>query len=175
MIKAVFPGSFDPPTNGHLDIIQRASKLFDNLDVVISVNPNKQYMFSEQERLEMLSQLLKDYKNVQIHVWEGLIVNYAKEHGAKVLIRGIRSANDFSYEFELAHMNQNLNPQIETMFLPSKEKWGVVKSSSIKELALFGGDISRMVPPLVEEALKKKLNNNKNKQMGKNILCRIDL
>ena len=161
MIKAVFPGSFDPPTNGHLDIIQRASKLFDNLDVVISVNPNKQYMFSEDERLEMLSQLLKDYKNVQIHVWEGLIVNYAKEHGAKVLIRGIRSANDFSYEFELAHMNQNLNPQIETMFLPSKEKWGVVKSSSIKELALFGGDISRMVPPLVEEALKKKLNNNK--------------
>lgn len=163
MIKAVFPGSFDPPTNGHLDIIQRASKLFDNLDVVISVNPNKQYMFSEDERLEMLSQLLKDYKNVQIHVWEGLIVNYAKEHDAKVLIRGIRSANDFSYEFELAHMNQNLNPQIETMFLPSKEKWGVVKSSSIKELALFGGDISRMVPPLVEEALKKKLNNNKNK------------
>lgn len=163
MIKAVFPGSFDPPTNGHLDIIQRASKLFDNLDVVISVNPNKQYMFSEDERLEMLSQLLKDYKNVQIHVWEGLIVNYAKEHSAKVLIRGIRSANDFSYEFELAHMNQNLNPQIETMFLPSKEKWGVVKSSSIKELALFGGDISRMVPPLVEEALKKKLNNNKNK------------
>ena len=157
MIKAVFPGSFDPPTNGHLDIIQRASKLFDDVDVVISVNPNKNYMFSEQERLQMLSTLLKDYKNVQIHVWEGLIVNYAKETGAKVLIRGIRSSNDFSYEFELAHMNQNLNPQIETMFLPSKEKWGVVKSSSIKELALFGGDISRMVPPLVVDALKKKL------------------
>ncbi len=157
MIKAVFPGSFDPPTNGHLDIIQRASKLFDDVDVVISVNPNKQYMFSEQERLDMLSELLKDYKNVQVHLWEGLIVNYAKETGAKVLIRGIRSSNDFSYEFELAHMNQNLNPQIETMFLPSKEKWGVVKSSSIKELALFGGDISRMVPPLVVEALKKKL------------------
>ena len=157
MIKAVFPGSFDPPTNGHLDIIQRASKLFDDVDVLISVNPNKNYMFSEQERLEMLKQLLKDYKNVQIHVWEGLIVNYAKETGAKVLIRGIRSTNDFAYEFELAHMNQNLNPQIETMFLPSKEKWGVVKSSSIKELALFGGDISRMVPPLVVDALKKKL------------------
>lgn len=157
MIKAVFPGSFDPPTNGHLDIIQRASKLFDNVDVVISVNPAKQYMFSEQERLEMLQELLKDYENVQVHLWEGLIVNYAKEHGAKVLIRGIRSANDFSYEFELAHMNQNLNPQIETMFLPSKEKWGVVKSSSIKELAMFGGDISRMVPPLVVTALKKKL------------------
>ena len=157
MLKAVFPGSFDPPTNGHLDIIQRASKLFDDVDVLISVNPNKKYMFSEQERLEMLQELLKNYKNVQIHVWEGLIVNYAKEVGAKVLIRGIRSSNDFSYEFELAHMNQNLNPQIETMFLPSKEKWGVVKSSSIKELALFGGDISRMVPPLVETELKKKL------------------
>ena len=157
MIKAVFPGSFDPPTNGHLDIIQRASKLFDDVDVLISVNPNKNYMFTEQERLAMLQELLKNYKNVQIHVWEGLIVNYAKEVGAKVLIRGIRSSNDFSYEFELAHMNQNLNPAIETMFLPSKEKWGVVKSSSIKELALFGGDISRMVPPLVEAELKKKL------------------
>ena len=158
MIKAVFPGSFDPPTNGHLDIIQRASRLFDDVDVVISVNPSKQYMFSEQERLDMLKELLKDYKNVQVHLWEGLIVNYAKEHGAKVLIRGIRSSNDFSYEFELAHMNQNLNPQIETMFLPSKEKWGVVKSSSIKELAMFGGDISRMVPPLVVNALKNKLS-----------------
>ena len=157
MIKAVFPGSFDPPTNGHLDIIQRASKLFDDVDVVISVNPNKQYMFTESERLDMLKELLKDYKNVQVHLWEGLIVNYAKENGAKVLIRGIRSSNDFSYEFELAHMNQNLNPQIETMFLPSKEKWGIVKSSSIKELASFGGDISRMVPPLVVDALKKKL------------------
>ena len=157
MIKAVFPGSFDPPTNGHLDIIQRASKLFDELDVLISVNPNKKYMFTEQERLQMLQTLLKDYKNVQIHIWEGIVVNYAKQVGAKVLIRGIRSTNDFSYEFELAHMNQNLNPAIETMFLPSKEKWGVVKSSSIKELALFGGDISRMVPPLVEAELKKKL------------------
>ena len=157
MIKAVFPGSFDPPTNGHLDIIHRASKLFDNLDVLISVNPNKQYMFSEQERLDMLTTLLKDYKNVQIHVWEGLIVNYAKQVGANVLIRGIRSINDFSYEFELAHMNQKLNPEIETMFVPCKEKFGIVKSSSIKELAMFDGDISRMVPPLVEKALKSKL------------------
>ena len=105
----------------------------------------------------MLTTLLKDYKNVQIHVWEGLIVNYAKKVGANVLIRGIRSINDFSYEFELAHMNQKLNPEIETMFLPCKEKFGIVKSSSIKELAMFDGDISRMVPPLVEKALKSKL------------------
>lgn len=156
MIKAVFPGSFDPPTYGHLDIIQRASSLFDNVDVVISVNPEKNYLFSEDERKDMLNQLVKDYPNVTVHTCNGLIVNYAKQIGAKVLIRGIRSTNDFSYEFDLAHMNQNLNPEIETLFLPTKVKYAIVKSSSIKELAKFGGDISRMVPSIVEEQLKKK-------------------
>ena len=120
MVKAVFAGSFDPPTNGHLDIIQRASSLFDSIDVVISVNPEKKYLFTQEERQEMLKELLKGYKNVQVHLWQGIIVNYAKKVGAKVLIRGIRSNNDFSYEFDLAHMNQNLNPEIETLFLPTK-------------------------------------------------------
>ena len=161
MIKAVFAGSFDPPTNGHLDIIQRTSKLFDEIDVLISVNPEKKYMFSEEERLSLLTELVKDYKNVQVHIWKGLIVNYAKDNGANVLIRGIRSTNDFAYEFDLAHMNQNLNPGIETLFVPTKEKYAIVKSSSIKELAMFGGDISRMVPKIVETALKKKLKENK--------------
>lgn len=156
MIKAVFPGSFDPPTYGHLDIIQRASSLFDNVDIVISVNPDKTYLFSEEERKAMLQELVKEYPNVTVHVCNGLIVNYAKQIGAKVLIRGIRSTNDFSYEFDLAHMNQNLNPEIETLFLPTKVKYAIVKSSSIKELAKFGGDISRMVPKNVEEQLKKK-------------------
>lgn len=156
MIKAVFAGSFDPPTNGHLDIIQRASRLFDEIDVVISVNPGKKYLFSEEERLNMLNELVKGYKNVSVHTCNSLIVNYAKQSGAKVLIRGIRSTNDFAYEFDLAHMNQNLNPEIETFFLPTKEKYAIVKSSSIKELAMFGGDISRMVPELVEKALKNK-------------------
>lgn len=156
MIKAVFAGSFDPPTNGHLDVIERASKYFENLDVVVSVNPQKHYMFSAEERLKMLSELVKDYKNVNVHICDELIVNYAKNVGAEVLVRGIRSAIDFSYEFELAQMNQNLNPEIETIFLPTKEQFAIVKSSSIKELAMFGGDISRMVPPLVEKALKEK-------------------
>lgn len=156
MIKAVFAGSFDPPTNGHLDIIERTSKLFDTIDVVVSVNPNKKYMFSEEERLFMLNELLKDYKNIQVHACKELIVNYAKKVDARVLIRGIRSTIDFSYEFELAHMNQNLNPDIETFFVPTKEKYAIVKSSSIKELAMFGGDISRMVPPLVEKMIKEK-------------------
>lgn len=156
MVKAVFAGSFDPPTNGHLDIIQRASKLFDSVDVVVSVNPEKKCMFDENERLSMIGELIKNYKNVSVHAYKGLIVNYAKQVGASVLIRGVRSTNDFGYEFDLALMNQNLNPEIETVFLQSKEKYAIVKSSSIKQLAQFGGDISRMVPEIVEKALREK-------------------
>lgn len=156
MVKAVFAGSFDPPTNGHLDIIKRASGLFESVDVVVSVNPEKHTMFSEEERVQFLKELIMPFNNVSVHSYKGIIVNYAKEVGAKVLVRGVRSANDFGYEFELALMNQNLNPDIETVFLQSKEKYAIVKSSSIKQLAQFGGDISRMVPPSVAEALSKK-------------------
>ena len=156
MVKAVFAGSFDPPTNGHLDIIKRASGLFESVDVVVSEKKKKKTMFSEEERVEFLKDLIKPFKNVSVHSYKGIIVNYAKEVGAKVLVRGVRSANDFGYEFELALMNQNLNPDIETVFLQSKEKYTIVKSSSIKQLAQFGGDISRMVPPIVAEALSNK-------------------
>lgn len=156
MVKAVFAGSFDPPTNGHLDIIKRVSGLFESVDVVVSVNPEKHTMFSEEERVQFLKELIKPFNNVSVHSYKGIIVNYAKEVGAKVLVRGVRSANDFGYEFELALMNQNLNPDIETVFLQSKEKYAIVKSSSIKQLAQFGGDISRMVPSSVAEALSKK-------------------
>ena len=159
MIKAVFAGSFDPPTNGHLDIIERSSALFDSIDVVVSVNPEKKYLFSDEERLEMLKTLVAKYKNVSVHLYKGLIVNYAKLNGANVLIRGVRSTNDFAYEFELASMNQNLNPGIETIFLQSKEKYSIVKSSSIKQLAQFGGDISRMVPEIVAKALLEKYSD----------------
>ena len=156
MVKAVFAGSFDPPTNGHLDIIKRAAGLFESVDVVVSVNPEKHTMFSEDDRVAFLKELIKPFKNVSVHSYKGIIVNYAKEVGAKVLVRGVRSANDFGYEFELALMNQNLNPEIETVFLQSKEKYTIVKSSSIKQLAQFGGDISRMVPPIVAKALSNK-------------------
>ncbi len=159
MVKAVFAGSFDPPTNGHLDIIKRASGLFESVDVVVSVNPEKHTMFSEEERVQFLQELIKLFRNVSVHSYKGIIVNYAKQVGAKVLVRGVRSANDFGYEFELALMNQNLNPDIETVFLQSKEKYAIVKSSSIKQLAQFGGDISRMVPPIVAEALSNKYKN----------------
>ena len=159
MVKAVFAGSFDPPTNGHLDIIKRASGLFESVDVVVSVNPDKKTMFTEEERVAFLKELIKPFNNVSVHSYKGIVVNYAKEVGAKVLVRGVRSANDFGYEFELALMNQNLNPDIETVFLQSKEKYAIVKSSSIKQLAQFGGDISRMVPDIVAQALSNKYKN----------------
>ena len=159
MVKAIFAGSFDPPTYGHLDIVQRASKLFDSIDIVVSVNPEKHYMFNENERLSMLKELTKDYTNVSVHSYKGLIVNYAKKVEASVLIRGVRTFTDFAYEFDLALMNQNLNPEIETIFLQSKEQYTIVKSSSIKQLAQFGGDISRMVPSIVEKALVQKYKN----------------
>ena len=109
----------------------------------------------------MVEELTSDLDNVTVHVYTGLVVNYAKKIGANVLIRGVRSTNDFAYEFDLAHMNQNLNPHIETLFIPTKEKYAIVKSSSIKELARFGGDISRMVPKIVEKALKDKIKKEK--------------
>lgn len=158
MSIAVFPGSFDPPTNGHLNIIQRASTMFDSIDVVIAVNSEKKYLFSQEERFSMLKELVKPYKNVTVHTWEGLIVNYAKKTGAKILLRGIRNTIDFSYEFELSLMNHNLNNEIETLFIPTDQKYLLLKSSSIKELARFGGNISEMVPPFVEDALRKKYN-----------------
>ena len=158
MSIAVFPGSFDPPTNGHLNIIQRASTMFDSIDVVIAVNSEKKYLFSQEERFSMLKELVKPYKNVTVHIWEGLIVNYAKKTGARILLRGIRNTIDFSYEFELSLMNHNLNNEIETLFIPTDQKYLLLKSSSIKELARFGGNVSEMVPPLVEDALRKKYN-----------------
>lgn len=158
MSIAVFPGSFDPPTNGHLNIIQRASTMFESIDVVIAVNSEKKYLFSQEERLSMLKELVKPYKNVTVHTWEGLIVNYAKTTGARILLRGIRNTIDFSYEFELSLMNHNLNNEIETLFIPTDQKYLLLKSSSIKELARFGGNVSEMVPPLVEDALRKKYN-----------------
>ena len=161
MIKAVFAGSFDPPTFGHLNIIERAQKLFSEIHVVIAVNNNKTYCFSGEERLEMIQQLVSRWNNVSVHLWDSLIVDYAKQIKADVLIRGVRNDNDFLYEFDLAMMNKSLNPQIETLFLVPDPKFFVLRSSSIKELAAFGGDVSAMVPSIVEAMLKKKFSSKK--------------
>jgi pantetheine-phosphate adenylyltransferase len=156
MTNAVFPGSFDPPTYGHLNIIERASKLFDSIDVVIAVNPDKSYLFSDTERFEMMKALTEPYQNVTVHMCNTLIVEYCKQVHAKVLLRGIRNANDFAYEFDLSLMNKSLNNDVETLFIPTEQRYVIVRSSNIKELAQFGGDITGMVPPVVAEALFKK-------------------
>ena len=156
MTKAVFPGSFDPMTNGHINIIQRAAKLFDEIDVVIAVNDDKKYLFSTEERLSLVQELIMPFRNVSVHTWNGLIVEYAKQTGAKVLIRGIRNMNDFSYEFDLSLMNHNLNPEVETLYIPTDQKFLLLKSSAIKELAKLGGDVSGMVPENVKKALERK-------------------
>ncbi|MBQ4377743.1 MAG: pantetheine-phosphate adenylyltransferase [Treponema sp.] len=156
MTSAVFPGTFDPPTNGHLNLIERGSRLFDKLDVVVAYNPNKSYLFSPEERLEMLKKLTSHLDNVTVHLWDRLIVEYAEKNGANILLRGIRNTNDFAYEFDLSLMNHNLDSKIETLFLPTEARYVIVRSSSIKELARFGGDISGMVPKIVEEKLREK-------------------
>lgn len=156
MTSAVFPGTFDPPTNGHLNVIERGSRLFDKLDVVVAHNPGKSYLFSPDERMSMLSALTGHLPNVTVHLWDRLIVEYAEKSGANILLRGIRNTNDFAYEFDLSLMNHNLDSRIETLFLPTEAKYVIVRSSSIKELAQFGGDISGMVPKIVEDAIHAK-------------------
>ncbi|MBQ9537799.1 MAG: pantetheine-phosphate adenylyltransferase [Treponema sp.] len=156
MITAVFPGTFDPPTYGHLNIIERTCRLFDRIDVAISINPDKTCLFSAEERLAMLKELTKGFDNVQVHTCNTLIVDYCRAVGAKVLLRGIRNTNDFSYEFDLSLMNRSLNGDIETLLVPTEQRYFLIRSSSIKEVARFGGDISGMVPALVADAIKEK-------------------
>ena len=156
MFKAVFPGSFDPATLGHINIIERASSFIDELVVIIAENRLKNYFFSAGERLEMMKELIKPWKNVSVLIWDSLIVDYMKQENIRLLIRGVRGMDDFSYEFELSMMNKGLHPNIETLFMTTDPKYFVIRSSSIRELASFHGDISGMVPPLVEEALKKR-------------------
>jgi pantetheine-phosphate adenylyltransferase len=156
MFKAVFPGSFDPPTLGHLNIIERASTIFEEVLVVAAENRQKKYLFSAPERLEMMNSLVKSWGNVNCHIWDSLIVDFMKRENIKVLIRGIRGMDDFSYEFELSMMNKALHPNIETFFMTTDPRYIVLRSSSIKELASFHGDVSLMVPPLVVGALERK-------------------
>ena len=156
-MKAAFPGSFDPPTLGHLDIIKRAAGLVDELLVVIAENRQKKYLFSAAERIEMIRQLTKDFGNVSVTSCDSLIVNFLQKQGIRLLIRGIRGMEDFSYEFELSIMNKALNSNIETIFMTTDPEYLILRSSSIKELASFGGDVSGMVPPPVADALRKKI------------------
>lgn len=158
MVKAVFPGSFDPPTYGHLNIIERARGIFEELYVVVAVNREKSYLFSPDERLSLLKDLLKGYPNVSVHLCDTLIVDFARKFGCRVLLRGVRSVPDFSYEFELSVMNKGLDPAIETFIIPTDPRYFVLRSSAIKELVAFNGDVSGMVPPSVAMALKGRIS-----------------
>jgi len=155
-MKAAFPGSFDPPTSGHLNIIQRAAVIFNELVIVVAENKQKKYLFSSQERAAMIQELTKDIKNVTVTICDCLVADFLHNIGAKLLIRGVRGLVDFSYEFELSMMNKVLDPQIETIFMTTDPEYLVIRSSSIKELASFHGDLHGMVPPLVAKALKDK-------------------
>jgi pantetheine-phosphate adenylyltransferase len=160
-MTVIYPGSFDPPTNGHLDIMKRAAGIFDQLQVIIADNPRKTYFFSAQERLSMIREMVADWPNVQVTLWQGLVVKYAEQSGARLILRGVRALADFDYEFELSMMNRALSPKIETIFMPTDQKYFVLRSSAIKEVAFFGGDFSEMVPPVVAKALRERIESRK--------------
>ena len=157
MVTALVPGSYDPPTYGHMNLIERASAIFDRLAVVIAVNPSKSCTFSAEERQQFLEQMTKDLPNVTVHLWEGLVVEFAQQVGAKVMVRGVRALGDFNYEFELSILNKGLDSGIETVFIPTDSRFFVLRSSSIRELVRFGGDVSHMVPTEVARALQERI------------------
>jgi len=156
---AIYPGSFDPVTNGHLDIIERGLKLFDRIVVVILENPAKEFLFTIQERIDMLEESLKGFANVDVDTFGGLTVDYGVQHKAEAILRGMRAVSDFEYEFQLALMNRRLNRDIQTVFLMTSLRWLYISSSIIKEAAHFGANINGMVPPAVQKKLKEKLGS----------------
>jgi len=155
---AIYPGSFDPVTNGHLDILERGLYIFDHVIMAILKNPSKSALFTVEERLEMLRESTKNMKNVKIDTFEGLLVDYAKSCNANAILRGMRAVSDFEYEFQLALMNRRFNREVQTVFLMTGLRWIYTSSSIIKEAARFNGDISGMVPPFVMNQLKSKMD-----------------
>ena len=153
----IYPGSFDPITNGHLDIIERWRKLFDKLYIVLSVNPNKKTLFTLEERIALLKEVTKNFDNVDIATTDKLTVDCAKELGAQFMLRGLRAVTDFEYELQINLFNKALNNDIETIFIMSANEFNFLSSSSVKEVAYFDGDISKFVPKCVETAIHEKL------------------
>ena len=156
---AIYPGSFDPVTNGHIDIAERGLKLFDHIIIAILHNPGKQSLFTVEERLEMLSESMAGINDIEFDTFDGLLVDYAHKRKASAILRGMRAVSDFEYEFQLALMNRKLNREVEKVFLMTGLRWIFTSSSIIKEAARFGGDISDMVPPMVNRRLKAKFGS----------------
>lgn len=154
---AIYPGTFDPITNGHLDLIERTSKLFSHVIVAVANSPSKKPLFDLNERVELVEQVIKPLNNVKVIGFSGLLVDLAKEHNAGVLVRGVRAVADFEYEFQLTNVNRNLYPSLETIFLTPLEKNSYISSTIVKEVARHGGKVTDFVAPQIELALKQKL------------------
>jgi pantetheine-phosphate adenylyltransferase len=159
---AVYPGSFDPITNGHLSIITRAQGIFDRLILAILINPQKAPLFSVEERIHMIKQGIKGLPNVEVDTFDGLLVDYAMQKKANVILRGLRALSDFEYEFQMALMNRKMNRVVQSIFLMTDYKWFYISSTIIKEAASLGGDISGLVPEIVNQKLKEKFRQSKN-------------
>ncbi|MGF1680921.1 pantetheine-phosphate adenylyltransferase [Photobacterium minamisatsumaniensis] len=155
--RVIYPGTFDPITNGHLDLIERAAAMFDHVVVGIAYSPSKKPLFDLHERVDLAKQITQHLDNVEIVGFSGLLVDFAKEYQANILVRGLRAVSDFEYEFQLANMNRRLMPELETVFLTPAEENSFISSTIVKEVALHKGDVSQFVDPIITEALLKKL------------------
>ena len=155
-LTALCPGTFDPVTNGHIDVVERAARLFDQVVVAVIDNPNKEPMFTAEERVGMLEEALGDLSNVEVASFGGLLVDYARERGIGIIVKGLRAVSDFDYELQMAQMNRHLSG-VETCFVPTNPQWSYLSSSLVKEVAQLGGDVSALVPSYVLPLLKEKL------------------
>ncbi len=155
-IVAIYAGSFDPVTRGHLDLIERAANLFDEVIVAIGVHPTRRPLFTFEERLALLEEVTKPIANARIERFDGLLIHYCKAVGARVIVRGLRAATDFEYELQIAHANADMDPTVDTIFLPTRANYGFISASLVREIASHGGDVSHYAPPEVCAALRAK-------------------
>jgi pantetheine-phosphate adenylyltransferase, bacterial len=158
-VNAIYPGTFDPPTNGHLDLITRGSRIFSHLTVAILINPVKNPLFTVEERVEMLTEVTEPLNNVSVATFNGLMVDFARQQGAAAVLRGIRAISDYEHEFQMALMNRRLAPEVETVFLQPAGRYSYVSSRMVKEVFSFGGDITGLVPPNVLKRLRQRISN----------------
>ncbi len=157
MTTALCPGSFDPPTNGHVDVMRRCSAIFDHLVIAVVANPSKSPLFSAEERVDLLRRSLQELDNVSVDLFDGLLVDFAVDRGVDVMVKGLRAVSDFDYELQMAQMNNALR-QVDTMFIPTSPEWSYLSSSLVREVARLGGDVHTLVPAPVQKALEEKLS-----------------